>query len=163
MAARDVMFIAVIVFSLGIAFLIAHLFLSSVVTQITLIPTVNESSASLGAFQSMVTLSNRFDYIIFGVFIGCVLGMIISAWFVGGHPIFMFAYFCVAAITVVISTILANTWETVSTSSAFGTTVSHFPLTNHLLNYLPIYAGVIGFIGLVVMFGKPLLQGAQNG
>lgn len=155
---RDVILIGALIFAFGVGFFILHFVGSTLVSRLSSISQINQSSHAITAFQGINTVVNRLDYVIFGIFIGLVLGVIITGWFIGGNPIFMFIYFLVLAIGVAFSTILANVWETLTTVSAFGTTINSFPITNNLLLNLPIYLAVIGFIGMVVMFAKPYFQ-----
>jgi hypothetical protein len=103
------------------------------------------------------------DYVIFGLFIGLVLALLITAWFIGGNPVFMFLYFIFVVLAVVMSAILSNVWESYSGNSVFGLTIASFPITNNLLSYLPLYIGIVGFIGVVAMFAKPYLGGGVEG
>jgi len=74
--------------------------------------------------------------------------------------LFMFVYFIVVVFSVFTSTILSNVWELMTGASVFGVTLGSFPLSNHLMLLLPYYIGVVGFIGIVVMFAKPyMLEG----
>jgi len=163
-SARDVLFIAVIIFGLAISFFVINYMMGETVERMVTIPAINESSSAVSALEGITTMTGRLDYVIFGVFLAMVLGLIITSWFIGGNPIFMFIYFIIVVITVVISTILANVWEEISqgaiAATIFGTsTLDAFPLTNNIMLYLPIYISIIGFIGIVVMFAKPAIQG----
>lgn len=158
-SARDVVFIVAVIFMFAIIFLITHFAINTTVNQMINTTAINKSSDAVTALQSSQNVTNRLDYVLFALFIGLTLGLIITGWFIGGHPIFMVLYFIVIIIAVVVSTVLSNVWGDVSTASIFGSTSTSFPITNHLLNYLPIYAAVIGIIGLIVMFGKPYFSG----
>jgi len=162
MSARDVGFAIVMVFALGIAFFTLNYVMDSSVDILTANPVISASNTSRTAFESISTkVTARLDYVVFGLFIGFLLALIITSWFIGGHPIFMFIYFIVVVVMVIASAILSNFWETYSTASIFGATAAAFPITNHLLSYLPIYATIMGFIGIVVMFAKPTLRGVD--
>ena len=163
-SARDVLFIAVILFGLAIGFFTIHYMMGETVDRLIANPVINQSSSAVEAFEGIDIMTSRLDYVIFGVFIALVLGLIITSWFIGGNPIYMFIYFIIVVITVVISTVLANTWEMITqgdiAATVFGTaSFNAFPLTNNLMLYLPIYISIIGFIGIVVMFAKPAIQG----
>lgn len=95
----------------------------------------------------------------FSIFIGLILAFIITAYFIGGNPIFMFIFFIVIVIVVSISAIFSNTWEDITTMSIFGTTLSNFPITAHIITNLPYYMAIIGFIGIVMMFIRPFTDG----
>jgi len=160
--ARDVILIAVLIFSLGLGFLAIHFMINTALDRMMAIPTIMESDAAIDAFQETKDLTERFDYIIFMVFIGLVLSLMITGWFVGGHALFMIIYFIIVLITVVVSTIFANIWDAFSQASVFGTTVASFPITSNILSNLPVYMAVIGLLGILVMFAKPYFMGGQE-
>lgn len=158
MAARDLMFIAVLIFGFGIAFFAAHYALNESLDAMIENPVINQTNESVTALQDAKDLTARFDYILFALFIGLVLALIITGWFIGGQPIFMFIYFIVVVIATILSAVLSNVWDTVVSTVSFASDISAFPITNHLISNLPIYIAIVGFIGIVVMFAKPALQ-----
>lgn len=159
---NDVILIGVLIFTFGMAFMAVYFISSTVTTQMLSIPAINQSEATVEVLQAQSKVTSRMDYIIFGLFIGLVLGMLISGWFVGGNPIFMAIYFIVGVIGVAAGAVLANVWESFSQSAIFGSTVSNFPLTNTILLNLPLYTAILVFLGMVVMFAKPFLTGEQG-
>ena len=157
--ARDVILIGILVFGFGIAFFVLYNVFDSAVDKIVAIPAINSSPAAVEAFQGSQVVLNKLDYVIFALFIGLVLALIITSWFIGGEPIFMFIYFIFIVISVVVAAVLSNAWESFTGASIFGLTIAAFPITNHILMYLPIYIAVSGFIGVVAMFAKPYVSG----
>lgn len=158
-SARDVVFIAVIIFSLGIGYLAFNLTMHNTITNMLTNPVINSSSPTVDVLNSTDNLVNKLDYVVFGVFVGLILSLLISGWFIAGNPIFMFIYFFVVVLATVLSTVLANVWESVSQSTTFATATLNFPFTNHILTYLPFYISAIGIIGIIVMFAKPYVSG----
>lgn len=154
-AAKDVIVISGLIFILGMGLFIFHFSFSTMVDNIVTVPVVNSSAGSVTAFEGIKTLSDRFDYVIGGIFFALVMALVITGWFVSGNAIFMFVYFLVIIIAVAFSAVMSNTWETMSQMAVFGDTITHFPITNNLLIYLPFYTAVVGFIGLIAMFAKP--------
>lgn len=163
MSLTDVAITVVIIFALAIAFFGTHFMLGQTVDRIVNVTVINESNKSAAAFSSVKTLTNKFDYLLFITFMGLALLILISGWFIAGNPIMMFIYFIVNVIIVVISTFLANTWEYVTQASIFGLTINNFPITNHIMLYLPYYTVGLAFLGMVVMFGKPFVTGRNPG
>jgi len=159
MSAGDILMIGVLLFAFGLGFFVVNFMMDNVVDDMLGISVINATNGTVTSLESIKTTAARLDYVVFGLFIGLILGLIVTSWLIGGNPLFMFIYFIVWIIAVVISTILANTWETVTDMVIFGTTVADFPLTNNILLLLPIYIAVIGFIGFVIMFAKPYMQG----
>lgn len=158
MASKDVLLVGVIIFAFALGFFVINYAMNTIVDDMVGISAINESNSTVQALQGVQGLMGRLDYIITGLFIGLVLALIITGWFIGGIPIFMFIYFIVVVIGVVVSTILSNVWETFTGSAVFGTTVNSFPIANNLMLNLPIYMAIVGFIGMVVMFAKPYFQ-----
>ena len=160
--ARDIIFFAIVIFTFGIGFFVVDYMINTSVDKLLENEQINGTAGTVTALEGMKTTALRMDYVVFGLFIALILGMIITAWFVGGHPIFMFIYFLVVVIGVVISTVLANTWEHITQNiTVFGTTIQNFTITNNIIINLPIYVGILGFIGLIVMFTSSSMKGEQ--
>ena len=155
MAVEDILFIAVIVFSLAITFLIFNNVMTTATDQVLSVGAINSSSSAVDAFSSVKTQVNNLDYVIFAFFIGLTLALIITGWLVGSHPVFMIIYFIVVTIAAILSMVLSNAWDTVSSNSAFVANIGYFPITSHILSSLPIYISIIGFIGIIAMFARP--------
>lgn len=157
---KDILFVGIIVFALGIALFVTHYMMSTTIDIMTKNNTViNQSENAAAAFQGIRTETlDNLDYVVFGIFIGLILLSIIVSYFAGSHPIFAFIYFLAIILGVIISMFLANTWETISQASTFGTTVMSFPITNHILLNLPYYTAVIGIFNIGIM----LVRGAKK-
>ena len=162
-SAKDVLLIGILIFTFGIGFFIIYFISTTVTAQIIAIPTINDSSAAVAVFQAQSNVTSKLDYMIFGLFIGLVLGMMISGYYVGGNPLFMAIYFLVVIISIAAGAVMSNVWETTTQASVFGSTVSAFPITNNLMTYLPMYLAVLGFLGMIVMFAKPYLASQSGG
>lgn len=160
-SARDILLVVVLVASFAIGLFVINYAVGTTITQMLLNPTMNATPETVTALRATDTATDRLDYIVFGLFIGLSLALIITGYFLGSYPIFAFVYFLVIVIGVVIAAMLSNVWESVTTASIFGTTVTNFPITNHLLTYFPIYAAIVGFIGLIAMFAKPYFEGGN--
>ena len=161
MAARDVLFAGVVLFILACGFFILT-FVSGQITSSLSSSPLNDSAQSIQALEDTNTAVSKVDYIFLGVFIALILGLIISGWFIGGNPIFMFIYFLFIVVAVVIGAILSNFWETLTTASVFGVTIASLPIMNHIMLYLPFYLAAIGFIGIIAMFAKPQIMEDTN-
>lgn len=151
----DVMYIAVILGVLGLAFLAAHYVINKAADQMLATSAINESSSAVTSITASKTMTGRMDYVIFGFFIASCLGIIITGWFIGGNPVFTFVYFLVVVVAIIVSTIISNVFDDIANTSVLVSSVSAFPITTHIVSYLPIYVSIIGFIGIVVMYAKP--------
>lgn len=118
-------------------------------------PSINESKGVNSALSGGLNVIAKYDTLAFGIMIGMLLALVISSYFVAGHPVFMFIYFIVGVIGVITSAILSNVWYVITTNPQFASTIIAFRLTNVMMLKLPIITGVALFIGLIVMFAKP--------
>lgn len=155
MAARDIVLIGVIIFSLAIGFLVLHYIGNTAFDVMLAEPSINTSASTVSIFQASKNTLDMLDYVITGVFIGLLLALMIGAWFISGYPIFMVLYMIVGAIGIAAGAIMSNIWEQVSQSSNFITTLASFTITNHLVTYLPMYVTGAYIIGIILMFAKP--------
>jgi len=159
MAARDILYIPVVLLVMGIAMFGVYNILNTSIDQMIDVPTVNESKPTVAALEGAKSVTNRYDKIFFGLFIGLVLSLIITSWFIGAHPVFIILYLLIAMFSVALNAIYSNVWKAFSETAALGGGVeTAFPIMNHILTYLPIYGSAIAIIGMVVMFAKPYLS-----
>ena len=113
------------------------------------------TTQTAGQFDSMIKTSAKLDWVFLGVFIGLLLALIITAWFIAGNPIFMSLYFLAVILFVSVSIVLANVWENLLAASFFSDVISYYPIINFVMSYLPYFVAVCSMIGLIVMFAKP--------
>ena len=159
MAVRDVLLVSVVVLAVATV-LFATFFISrSAIDTMVSIPVIAGDNTTVQVLEDTKNLTDRFDYVVFGVFIGLTLAILITSWFIPSNPIFTAIYFLVIVIGVVLAVPLSNVWEDMTTSAIFGTTIQSFPVANNLLSNMPIYIAIIGFLGIVIMFAKPRTAG----
>jgi len=159
MSVEDVGAIAVVGFVSAIILFIVAFVGVSMSDSFSAAPIFANDTNSRAQFSAMKSTSYKLDWVFFGIFIGLIIAMIITAWFIAGNPIFLILYFLGIIIFTVISFFLSNFWETFSTTAAFAAVLAHFPLTNFIMLKMPYFVAVCGMIGLVVMFAKPSMEG----
>lgn len=119
-------------------------------------PVLNASQASRDAFAAGKTVNAKWDYLIFFMFIGLFLGMMVIAYFIDVHSIFMPFFILAMVIGVIIASVISYTWEQVSDVTEFATIKANsFKVTNHLMNYLEIYFTIMAGMALLVTYAKP--------
>ena len=154
-SARDILLICILIFTLTVVFFILHFTGNSMMDNLIANTEIASNSDAVEVFNATKAMTGRLDYMAFAFFIGLVLALIVTGYFVGGHPIFMFLYFIIVCIVVALSAILSNVWEALSENANLISSLSSFPIMNHILTNFPIYMSAIGILGLIVMFAKP--------
>lgn len=161
MSAENSIIIAAIGFAVALVLLTAFYAGNSMVNAMVQNSQVNSSESTRTSLLAGQTQFNKFDYIYFAFFIGVVLSTIIAGFLVGGHPIFMGIYFIVVIISSIVAAIISNVWETFTGTSQFIASAASFPITNHIMGLLPMYAVITGILGMIAMFAKPYLFGRE--
>lgn len=159
MTARDVIFVSVILLVTALFLFIGNFITNTIMDKVLVHPVMNSSQGAVDTYNTVKTNANKLDYVYFAYFIGLTLGIIITGWLVGGNPIFTFFYVILLIFGVLISPILSNTYESVINTPAITATSAHFPITNFIMQNLPMFVTIIGMLGLLVMFAKPYFVG----
>lgn len=158
-AARDILFIGSVMFTVAVFLFIVNFTGKTLTTSLIQIPQINTSESVSQTFQGLDTTVNRFDYLFFGVFIALVLAAIVTAFLIGPQPVFIIVYLIVTVIGVLLAMVMSNIWEDATSVAAFGTTLNSFPITNHLMTFLPLYVAGVGIVGFVMLFSRPIIIG----
>ena len=158
MAVRDILIFGVVLFAISIGFFIINFGMNTAIDSMIGNSAINSSNSTVTALQATQNNAlNRLDLLVGGLFIGLILSLIITSWFIGGNPLFIFIYFIVIIIGVVVGAFLSNVWETMTGLAVFGSTITHFSVANNIMLNLPIYIAIAGFIGIIIMFAKPMM------
>lgn len=119
-------------------------------------PTFAADDQAVAALQ---TTSNNaapfFDFMVLGVFVAFLLGLIISSIFIESHPAIIIGAILFFAVLIVVAAIFVNVWDEMQSNSEFAATASQLKYTNHLMGVqLPIIILVVGFIVVIILYGK---------
>ena len=155
---RDVLLISILVFVIVVVFFVIHFIGNSMFDSLISADILANETDTLDVFTATKEMTGRLDYVAFAFFIGLIIALIVTGYFVAGHSLFMFIYFLVVCFAIAMSAILSNVWETLSTNATLLSSVASFPIMNHVLNNFPLYISGVGILGLIVMFAKPTAQ-----
>ena len=155
---QDVALIIVLLFSLAIVALVGKVAFSEFNSRMGNITVVNSSQVTLDALDDGYNVTNKYDYVMFTIFMGLLIALIITGWLVGGNPLFTFVYFIAIVIITILAIVLSYVWNRVSTNTIFTTALAEMPITDFMISNIHIITPVIGFIGLLVMFAKPYTE-----
>lgn len=90
----------------------------------------------------------------FFIFIGLILGIMVSAFFIRTHPIFLFLYIILMPLTVILAGYLGNFYETLTSYPIFADRLADQTLINIVMtNLIPISIGV-GALSMIIIFSK---------
>lgn len=115
---------------------------------------LNKTQAQRDAFAVGDTVNSYWDYIIFAIFISIIIVIMITAWFVDVHSVFMVLYIIGLVIGEIVCAVLSYIWHVVSINPVIATVLYQFTITDHILNYLPYYFAIIGCVAMIVTYAK---------
>lgn len=121
---------------------------------------INETYNHTEGFATLKELetsnSNIWDYAFILLFVGHVMALGFTAWFVRVSPIFYWIYFLMAIFVLIAGVTVSNTWQDIVADQEFTTTLARFPMTNYILgeHFMIIETAIIAFT-LIILFAKP--------
>jgi len=117
----------------------------------------NSTTGYATSVQFYNTYNSRiWDWAFFGIFMGCLIAIGLSAWAVRISPIFYWVYGALSLFVLITGVILSNLWQDLAANPEFATTITNFPITNSLLGtYFPMVVTGIIVIFMILLFGKP--------
>lgn len=97
---------------------------------------------------------------------GMALSIIYGSYKVRTAPIYFVPYTLITGVAITVSAGIANAYETIIQNNILAGTFAEFAGANHFLLYLPVYIGIIGIAGGIIMFiswaTRPEGEGAYN-
>jgi len=137
-----------ILFAAGFTIFLVYSLSNTFITELQGTTAVTDVPEAAQALTDHVDNINKFDYLIVSMFFGLSIALIILSFVLGDVGIYNIIYIIAMIIVIPITPYFSNFWESVTAMSQFGTNLSHFPITNHIILNLPIYATIIGFLGI---------------
>ena len=116
---------------------------------------LNNSVEGVSAVREMSdigtqTIQNGF----FLIFVGLVMGTMISSFLARTHPIFVFLYIIFLGITIFLATYLGNFYESITEIELFAETLASQSLINLVMNNLVTITLGVGALSMVILFSK---------
>jgi len=152
----DVAVAGAVLFAFSILFVIATFTYNQIATGMENNTVIQSSNATMTVLEAGRVTINKLDYIFFTLFIGLMLSIIIASFFIPANSIFAFVYFIALVVIVATSAVFSNVFERITANGYFNTiATTNLPITNYLMNNLPMYVTIVGFIAMVLLYAKP--------
>jgi len=116
---------------------------------------LNSSSEGVGAIDSLhdfgtITMQRGF----FLVFAGLIIGMMISAFFIRTHLIWVFLYIIFLGVSIILAVYMGNAYQTMVAQSIFSERAADQVLINLVMNNLIKIVLGAGALSLIIIFTK---------
>lgn len=153
----DIIFIMILLFVTGITivagYTIYHKYSESIVTM----PEFNTSRQQNITATANITL-NSFDYLFVFIMVGLLIMVIISSFQIQTHPIFFFISIFLLIIAILLSSSLANIYESIIGEADFAAAGSQYVVMGYVFQHFPTVILIIGAILFIILFAKSRME-----
>jgi len=107
-------------------------------------------------FDSSISISeNSLSAVWYIVMAGLLLGLLVTAWFMPTHPIFVPIFIILLIVGIVVGVAMQNAYESIYAVDVLSDTAAQQGSINFIMTNLPYVVLIIGLITLIVTFAKP--------
>jgi len=152
---EDILTITIVLFVVGVAILFIVKAGHEINDNLKIVPTFNNTPEAVEVISSTDEALNMSDYIYLALFLAFFIGLIVTAYFIGGTPIVAPIYFFILITFTFVATIVQVVWNQVSTNANTITTAAQLPITNFILSNIGYLTAIMGLVAIIVMFSKP--------
>lgn len=149
----DMIYIALMVFFIGMCFVVGWLFFSKVNDQFQASPDISTEGKAIMS-NTNTRMTTWLDGVFLTVFIGLYIGSLILAFQIDSHPIFFPISIIIFIILIIVSAVLGNTFYQFAADSQITPYAEGFTIIPFAMNHFVQIILVMGFGLSWVMWGK---------
>jgi hypothetical protein len=151
----DIVLFLVIIFFLTVSIVIT-LFVNNIISEDVISGTVLNSSSAYESINESFTNINEFGVqrtfiFIFALFI---IGILISSFLIRVHPVFLFLYIIMLAVTIFVSIFLANSYATIVDNPLLAEIAENYEMMTWVMQHIVKILIGVGALSMIIIFGK---------
>jgi len=158
---EDVIFIAIIAAVFAI-FILVVAYITPQISDKLRDTDINDSAAARTALNYSDTFASRLNVVFLIIFVGLLMGMLVSAFLIDAHPIFIPIFIIFLGFAVVAGVIMSNVYEAFSEDTEFAATAAQNTFVSAILGNYVLIIIVIGVLSMILTFGKSRLFGGRE-
>lgn len=156
----DIILVMIILFFVCTSLVVA-LYANGKLQEIISTTVLNESAAYSSINENFTYINQYTVQRAFVMFFGIlIIGMMVSAFLVRVHPVFMFIYIITLIVAIFTSIYLANTYEALVSNEQFAAISANYETMTWVMQHVAIILLIAGALSMIVLFGK--LGGGAN-
>jgi hypothetical protein len=112
------------------------------------------TNQSIAAYERFEQAWPIFDKAVWFILISLVAGVLISAFTIPTHPIYVIGNMLVMAVEIFVSFVLTNMYYAITAQNAVIQDIAQntYPISTYLISHLPIIAIVVSTLSCIIMF-----------
>ena len=151
----------IVLFAFGVGIVVLLYVLNQMTTQFEAAGVLG--NASITTMQQGEDALLAFNTGFIFLMIGFIAMAVLLAFFVDTHPAFLIISIILMIILVPVAAILTNTFRDIVTSPQLASTSAQFDIMLQVMNNLPLFMAIGGFLVIIVLYGKMRSGGAEVG
>lgn len=151
---QDILILVITLFILAVGLFILIYVIPSITNGMN-IAGMNNSAEGVNAISSLSNIgTNTINNGFMMLFIGLIMSVMITSFLVRTHPIFLFLYIFMLAITIILAVYLGNAYYDLQTNPIFASTVNDASFINLVMNNIVEITLAVGALSMIIVFAK---------
>lgn len=113
---------------------------------------INITKHAQDTFGVMNKHMQQLHFIAFIIMFALAISILITNFFVKSHPVFFIVYILIIVVAVIFSVYISNAYEDILGNDTIGSTMQGFSGGNFIMENLPLWTTLIGFVGAIFLF-----------
>ena len=159
--ASEIVTFLVIVFFLAVSFIVV-IFANSKIQEVIDSSVLNVTDVAVDSSEQitlMTTKTVQRGFVAIVAFL--ILGIMVSSFMVNVHPVFLFVYIFILAVSIFVAVPLANTYQMLIGFDVLSDIASQQTMINWIMEHLVLVILGTGALSMIILFGK--LRGQSAG
>ena len=151
MGSVDNLWVMVSFFAVAIMIITTAVFWNIITTEVS--DLWSHTTTGQEVLEDSNTAVSLFDFILFLGYLGLHLGILVTSFFLKSHPIGLLIVVFMLLIIVIVAVPISNVYGDLIDEPAFASVKADFPITHHILLYLPMVELVWSILNGIILYG----------
>lgn len=147
----DIVVIIVLIFAFVFALLIGSKIFTEIDSELGVVDVENVTDDVMQGGTNAFTLS---DSVSIFLLVGMGLSLLISSFLLKTHPAFMIFFVLILVFILVLGAIISNAYDEMGNQDTLSPEANKYTITASVMSNLPVIILGLGFLVIIVLFGK---------
>lgn len=161
--ATDIVFFGIIIAFLAISFVVV-IYVNTQLSDVVRTTVLNQSQAAEDILQGFdninQTVTQRGYVLVFSILI---VGLMVSAFLVRVHPIFIFLYFFTLVLAIIDAVYLSNLYQAIIENAEFASIASNYPMITFIMQHSVKILIAVAALSMIITFSKLGVSSGSSG
>jgi len=159
----DIITISVIIFGVALAGLILLTVSGNLYPELLNTTLADNPTSNATMIKARDFAEDRVDYMVSGMIIILLIGLLVFAYLSTASPIFTALYIVLLIIAGVLAGLFQWAWERITANASLATGLSNMPITNFIMSNFVLFIIGVGVLSMILMYIGYSAGGGSNG